>query len=103
MKSFNKYGGITKVTNKLVGRLEQFEKLKEIANRKNYPFKIRLLEDKLKNEYEFWQKKDNNLSSVQAKLVDLQKDLNFILSQKEIFNKERIDLLINKYGYGKSN
>jgi len=105
LKSFNKYLGITKTTNKLVGRLEQFDKLKEIANRKNYPFKIKQLKGKIEEEYEFWGRKNNTLNSTQAKLVDLQRDLNFILSQEQecSIDKQRIDLLIEKYGYGKSN
>ena len=105
MKSFNKYLGITKTTNKLVGRLEQFDKLKEIANRKNYPFKIRQLRNKIEEEYKFWERKDNALNSTKAKLTDLQRDLNFILSQEQecSIDKQRIDLLSEKYGYGKSN
>lgn len=105
MKSFNKYLGITKTTNKLVGRLEQFDKLKEIANRKNYPFKIKQLRNKIEEEYGFWERKDSTLNSTRAKLVDLQRDLNFILSQEQecSIDKQRIDLLSEKYGYGKSN
>lgn len=105
MKSFNKYLGITKTANKLVGRLEQFDKLKEIANRKNYPFKIRQLRNKIEEEYKFWERKDNTLNSTKAKLTDLQRDLNFILSQEQecSIDKQRIDLLSEKYGYGKSN
>ena len=74
MKSFNKYLGITKTTNKLLGRLEQFDKLKEIANRKNYPFKIKQLRNKIEEEYGFWERKDSTLNSTRAKLVDLQRD-----------------------------
>lgn len=105
MKSYNKYSGVTKTANKLVSRLEQFEKLKEIANRRNYPSKIKLLEKKISEECEFWRRKDNSLSSTQAKLIDVQRDLAFIRSQEQecSIDKQRIDLLTEKYGYGKSN
>ena len=38
-KSFKQLG-LSKVTNSLTGKLDQMEKLKEIANRNNYPYKI---------------------------------------------------------------
>jgi hypothetical protein len=100
VKSFSKHLDIKKTANQLVGRLEQFEKLKEIANRKNYPYKIKLLEQKIQEQYAFWEKKDH-----QQRLVDLKKDLIFICSQKQecSIDKQRIDLLMEKYGYGKSN
>jgi hypothetical protein len=100
VKSFNKYSGINKTANKLVDRLEQFEKLKEIANRRNYPHKIKLLEEKIEEQYTFWKKKDH-----EQRLLDLEKDLIFIRSQRQecSIDKQRIDLLMEKYGYGKSN
>lgn len=86
--------GLNKIANSYVNRLDQFEKLKEIANRKNYPYKVKLLTEKIQNEFNFWIKKKHS-----NKLVDLEKDLNFIQSQvKEATNKSRIDLLMEKYG-----
>jgi hypothetical protein len=100
VKFFNKHLGVNKIADKLVGRLEQFEKLKEIANRKNYPYKIKLLEEKIEEQYTFWEKKDHS-----QRLLDLEKDLIFIRSQKQecSIDKQRVDLLMEKYGYGKSN
>lgn len=100
MKSSIKHLGISKTADRLVGRLEQFEKLKEIANRKNYPYKIKLLRKKIEEEYTFWKEKNHK-----ERLIDLEKDLTFICSQEQdsSLNKERIDLLMEKYGYGKSN
>jgi hypothetical protein len=100
VKFFNKHLGVNKIADKLVGRLEQFEKLKEIANRKNYPHKIKLLEEKIEEQHTFWKRKDHS-----QRLLDLEKDLTFIRSQKQecSLDKQRIDLLIEKYGYGKSN
>ena len=86
--------GFLKIANTQVNRLEQFDKLKEIANRNNYPHKIKQLSAKIQEEYNFW-----NLKNPSQKLEDITKDLIFIKSQtKDSFNKERIDVLIEKYG-----
>lgn len=89
--------GLTRTANSYVNRLEQAQKLKEIANRKNYPHKVKLLYEKISNEYDFWNQKEN---PSEEKLVDLDKDLIFIESQINVheFNKEKIDLLMSKYG-----
>lgn len=85
------------MANGYVNRLEQAQKLKEIANRKNYPHKVKLLYEKISTEYDFWNQKEN---SSEQKLDDLNRDLIFIESQINIseFNKDRIDLLMTKYG-----
>ena len=86
--------GFSKIANTQVNRLEQFDKLKEIANRNNYPHKVKLLTARIQEEYDFW-----NLKESSRKLEDLTKDLIFIKSIKEpTSNKERIDILIEKYG-----
>ena len=86
--------GFSKIANTQVSRLEQFDKLKEIANRNNYPHKVKQLTVKIQQEYDFW-----NLKESSRKLEDLTKDLIFIKSIKEpTSNKERIDILIEKYG-----
>lgn len=96
MKSF-KHLGISKTADKLVSRLDQLEKLKEIANRKNYPHKVKQLHTRIQEEFDFWNKKEPS-----AKLLDLKKDLIFIESQinSNTLDKQRIDLLTKKYGYG---
>lgn len=86
--------GFSRIANTQVNRLEQFDKLKEIANRKNYPHKVKLLTEKVQNEFNFWAKKNHS-----NRLADIEKDLKFIQSQvNEATNKSRIDLLMEKYG-----
>jgi hypothetical protein len=86
--------GFSKIANTQVNRLEQFDKLKEIANRNNYPYKVKQLTAKIQEEYDFW-----NLKDPSRKLEDITKDLIFIKSIKEPnLSKERIDILIEKYG-----
>jgi hypothetical protein len=70
------------------------EKLKELANRRNYPYKVTELKKKVQEQYDFW-----NLKNPSRKLEDLTRDLIFIKSIKEPnLDKERIDILIEKYG-----
>jgi uncharacterized HAD superfamily protein len=94
MRNSFKQLGLSKIANTQVNRLEQFDKLKEIANRNNYPYKIKQLTAKIQEEYDFW-----NLKSPSRKLEDITKDLIFIKSIKEpTLSKVRIDELIEKYG-----
>jgi len=86
--------GFSKIANTQVNRLEQFDKLKEIANRNNYPHKIKQLTAKVQEEYNFW-----NLKNSSRKLEDITRDLIFIKSIREpILDKGRINELIEKYG-----
>ena len=86
--------GFSKIANTQVSRLEQFDKLKEIANRNNYPHKVKQLIAKIQEEYNFW-----NLKNPSRKLDDITKDLIFIKSvQEPTLQKERIDVLFEKYG-----
>ena len=86
--------GFLRIANTQVNRLEQFDKLKEIANRKNYPHKVKKLSAKIQEEYNFW-----NTKNPTQKLEDITKDVIFIKSQVESnLNKERIDELMKKYG-----
>lgn len=98
MKHF-KQASIGKVTNKLVSTLEHLDKLKEIANRKNYSFNVTRLHKRVLEEYSLWSRKNTT-----SKLEDLKKDLTFIETQinKSDLDKRKIDLLMQKYGYGKS-
>ena len=94
MRSSFKQLGLSKIANTQVNRLEQFDKLKEIANRNNYPYKVKQLTAKIQEEYNFW-----NLKNPSRKLEDITKDLIFIKSIKEpTLSKVRIDELIEKYG-----
>lgn len=86
--------GFSKIANTQVNRLEQFDKLKEIANRNNYPYKVKLLTEKIQNEFNFWVKKNHS-----NRLADLEKDLIFIKSIIEpTLSKDRINVLMEKYG-----
>lgn len=86
--------GFSKIANSYVGRMDQMEKLKELANRRNYPYKIKELIARITEEYNFWSKKNHS-----NKFADLKKDLTFIQTQTEsTLNKERINLLMEKYG-----
>ena len=88
-----KSSGISKIANGYVNRLDQMEKLKEIANRQNYPHKVTELKKKVQEQYDFW-----NLKSSSQRLDDLTRDLIFIKSQTDSsLNKERIDELMSKY------
>ena len=94
MRNSFKQLGLSKIANTQVNRLEQFDKLKEIANRNNYPYKIKQLTAKIQEEYDFW-----NLKNPSQKLEDITKDLIFIKSIREpILDKERIKELTEKYG-----
>jgi len=86
--------GLGKAANKIVDRLESFDKLKQVANKNNYPQKIKKLFERLTEERNFWSRKGSS-----PRLLDLEKDLNFILSQvgEERIDKARVDLLIQKY------
>jgi hypothetical protein len=85
--------GFSKIANTQVNRLEQFDKLKEIANRNNYPYKVTELKKKIQEQYDFW-----NLKSPSQRLDDLNRDLIFIKSQTDSnLDKERIDELMKKY------
>lgn len=89
--------GLSKVANSYVNRLDQAKKLKEIANRSNYTYKVKVLWERVSSEYDFWNQKEN---PSEQKLADVDRDLIFIESQinQSEFNKERIDLLMSKYG-----
>ncbi len=94
MKKSIKNLGLSKIANSYVGRMDQMEKLKEIANRKNYPYKVKQLSAKIQEEYNFW-----NLKNPSQKLEDITKDLIFIKSQvHDNLDTKRIDVLIEKYG-----
>lgn len=97
MNKLVKHLGLTRIADGYVNRLDQSQKLKEIANRKNYPYKVKLLHEKISKEYSFWHQKQN---PDKQKLADVNRDLIFIESQmnQSEFNKERIDLLMSKYG-----
>lgn len=95
MKFFNKQTALHLAATKLINQANKFDKLREIANRNSYSAKVDRLYKKINEQYEFWNKKKPT-----EKLLDLKKDLNFIQSQlgKDNFDKEKIDLLVKKYG-----
>lgn len=93
--NLTKYSGYSKIADSYINKLDQFQKLKDIANKKNYPHKIKLLQSRIQEEYNFWLAKEPS-----QKLLDIKKDLTFIQSQSNShYNKDRIDILMEKYGY----
>ncbi len=97
MNKLIKQLGLTRIANSYVNRLDQAQKLKDIANRNNYPHKVKTLHQKICEQYDFWNQKQD---PPKEKLLDIDRDLIFIESQINLsdFNKERIDLLMSKYG-----
>ena len=86
--------GLGKSANKMVEKLDSFEKLKQVANKNNYPFKIKRLFERLTEEFDFWSRKGES-----PKLQDIEKDLNFIISQigEERIDRVKVDSLVQKY------
>lgn len=86
--------GLEKLANKMVDHLDSFEKLKKVANKHNYPVKLKKLFERLTEERSFWAAKGES-----NKLLDIEKDLNFITSQigNEIIDRVKVNLLIQKY------
>lgn len=95
------YNHLNSTANKLLRDIELRQKLSEIAGRKDYPGKLRRIREKIVDEINLFEKKNPS-----PRLEDLRKDLIFVDSQrdKESYDKERIDELLNKYNisYGKS-
>ena len=94
--------GLDRIADKMLTQTNLMHKLADLAGRKNYPGKLRKLQEKIQTEIELWIRKGPS-----AKLADLKKDQNFVQSQlnETVTDKERIDQLITKYsiGYGESN
>lgn len=88
---------LSRIADDLVERADKFQALRDIANRKNYPVQIKQLTLKIQEQYDFWVKKPSS-----SRLIDLERDLNFIKTQLEAteINKVRIDELSTKYNIG---
>lgn len=86
--------GLGKAANKLVDRLDSFEKLKQVANKNNYPHKLKKLFERLTEEKDFWSRKGDS-----PKLLDIERDLNFITTQigEDRIDRVRVDSLVQKY------
>lgn len=92
-----KFLGLQRKSDKMLDDLDKFEKLKKIANKNNYPYKVGKLKERLANEFKFWMTKGPS-----AKLTDIERDIKFIASQldKSVIgasDKLRIDTLVEKY------
>lgn len=82
------------LASKYIDRLDRADKLRAIANRTNYPYKLKKLSEKVQSEHDFWMEKNST-----ERLLDLKKDLTFIQQQQtNLTSKERVDLLMEKYG-----
>ena len=86
--------GLGKAANKIVEHLDSFDKFKTVANKNNYPRKLKKLFERLTEEQGFWIRKGES-----PKLLDIEKDLNFITSQigEEVIDRVKIDQLAQKY------
>lgn len=97
----SKQSNLERAATKLLNEYNKFDQLRELGNRKNYPNKLRKLEERLTEDISFWERKGPS-----ARLDDLTKDMKFVQLQLEqtVYDKERIDLLTNKYsiGYGEN-
>lgn len=89
-----KYYKLEELSDKLLERDNYFRKLKSISLKGNYTKRILLLKERINQELDLWRRKNPS-----AKLLDLEKDLNFLESQKDDKNldKFRIDILSEKY------
>lgn len=92
-----KFLGIERVSNKILKGLEQADKLKKIATKEDYNYKVTKLRIRLTNEYKFWMQKGPS-----ARLDDIEKDINFLNSLRGkttllVEEKSRINLLVAKY------
>jgi hypothetical protein len=86
------------LSDKLLERDSYFQKLKNLSTSKNYTYKLTKIRERLLEELQLWERKNPS-----AKLLDLQKDLNFLNTQTDEKNldKYRIDILSQKYSiYG---
>lgn len=85
---------LEKFANELVKKDDMFTQLKKLGNKKNYPYKLQRLQEKISTEVELFERKNHT-----QKLVDLQKDLKFVLSQisSQDIDKTRVDELAIKY------
>lgn len=95
MKKLSKLEGLS---DKILERDSYFQKLKDLTLSKNYPAKLKKIRAKLEEELNLFRRKEAS-----AKLLDLEKDLNFLDSQTDESNldKYRIDILSQKYSiYG---
>lgn len=68
---------LTKVADKLLGRHEQAQALKRIAQRKDWKITVKKCHDKISEEYKFWLMKADTAGR-NARLKDLTKDVAFI-------------------------
>ena len=89
---------LNRAGDKLISRLDQFSMLREIANKRNYSYKVDQIHKKVSEEYEFWTRKQSTNVSI-FKLVDLKEDLKYIETQLNAtdINKHRVDILAEKY------
>ena len=88
---------LKKLADGLLKGRSNYDKLKEIGNRKNYPAKVKKLKQRLTDELRLWLPKGPS-----ARLSDIEKDIQYIsqLLNKTTFTiKEmtRIDELVKKH------
>ena len=87
---------------KWLSRHEQIDNLKKIAQKKDWKVSVEKCHDRITEQYKFWVRKSDSIER-ERRLRDLEKDVKFIKSiqgRGEITGteKERLHLLVNKYG-----
>ena len=68
-----KHLGLNRAADGLLNNQDKFQQFKDIANRRNYPYKVKKLQERITEEHDFWSKKNPS-----QKLLDIKKDLTFI-------------------------
>ena len=89
--------GLQKTSDRILGDLDKADQLRKIANRNNYEYKIKKLNERLSNEYRFWLAKGKS-----ARLDDVERDLKYVhaqLNNKTFTSSEKVKIteLSTKY------
>ena len=88
---------LQKLATKLLCAKTNFEKLREIGNRNNYPVKVQKLKQRLTEEYKLWSTRGPS-----ARLSDIERDIKYLTSllNKTTYNLKEmngIDELVKKH------
>ena len=88
---------LSKLADRLLSGKSEYDKLKEIGNRQNYPYKIQKLKERLTEDLRFWVAKGPS-----NRLTDIENDIKLIsnmVGKQELTKqeKQRVDELVKKY------
>lgn len=93
---------ISKFTDSLLKKQDQFQALKELGNKKSIPQQIIKCKERLTEEYKFWMRKPDSILRTN-KLSDIERDISTIrkLESQTIFSTldvDRVGSIRSKYG-----